>query len=137
VLAVLQGPSQYVSASWYPGRDMPSTVYYSAVHCYGSLKFHNDEELRAAVEELTERSEADIENGWRTSEIAESEITRRLPSILGFDLVIDRMEAKFKLGQDEPKLDALSVAERLLGSTNEATRTFGEQVRRYNIDRPE
>jgi transcriptional regulator len=33
VLAVFEGPSSYVTASWYPDRDMPPTIYYSAVHC--------------------------------------------------------------------------------------------------------
>ena len=83
-------------------RDMPPTVYYTAVHCYGSLKFQGDAALRAALEELITRCERLISDGWRTSEIPESDITRRLPEILGFDLDVSRIEAKFKLGQDEP-----------------------------------
>lgn len=30
-LAVFQGPVSYVTASWYPGRDMPPTYYYTFV----------------------------------------------------------------------------------------------------------
>lgn len=112
-LAIFEGPWSYVTASWYPRRDMPSTYYYTAVHCYGRLVFQTDEELDASLEALTRRMETPIPRGWSTSEIPRSEITRRFPSIIGFAFHIDRVEAKFKLGQDEPLKDALAVAGRL------------------------
>jgi transcriptional regulator len=135
VLAVFHGPNKYISASWYPKRDMPPTVYYTAVHCYGSLKFQNQGALREALEELTGRSEQNTQNGWQTSEIPESEITRRLPAILGFDLIIERIEAKFKLGQDEPKRDAMAVGHYMLQSADAADRVLGEMVVRFNENR--
>jgi transcriptional regulator len=135
VLAVFHGPSKYISASWYPLRDMPPTVYYTAVHCYGSLSFQDNATLREAIEELTNRSERGVPEGWRTSEIPESDVTRRLPKILGFDLLINRMEAKFKLGQDEPKRDAMAVGERLLLSEDPADRFLGGMIVRFNEDR--
>jgi transcriptional regulator len=135
VLAVFHGPSKYISASWYPLRDMPPTVYYTAVHCYGSLSFQNNATLREAIEELTNRSERGVPEGWRTSEIPESDVTRRLPKILGFDLLINRTEAKFKLGQDEPKRDAMAVGERLLLSEDPADRFLGGMIVRFNEDR--
>ena len=136
VLAIFEGPASYVTASWYPERSMPSTVYYTAVHCYGTLKFQDNGLLRGSLEELTTRSENRFPDGWKTSDIPESEITRRLPYILGFELKIERLEAKFKLGQDEPKQDALTVAEKLLASSNPQDRVLGEMTRRYNENRP-
>lgn len=136
LLAIFEGPSSYVTSSWYPGRDMPPTVYYASVHCYGTLRLQDQAKLRAALEELTNTSEAHFPNGWKTSEIPEKEISRRLPAILGFELPIDRLEAKFKLGQDEPKRDALAVAERLLASADPQDRILGEMTRRYNERRP-
>jgi transcriptional regulator len=131
-LAVFHGPSSYVTASWYPGRDMPPTVYYSAVHCYGPLKFQDQDQLLDSVETLTTRNEEKVPNGWKTSEIPMEAILRRLPAILGFELHIERMEAKFKLGQDEPKRDAMAVAERLLKSSNPQEVQLGTMVYRYN-----
>jgi transcriptional regulator len=135
-LAVFHGPSSYVTASWYPGRDMPPTVYYTAVHCYGRLEFQDQEELLASVEDLTTRSEAHVSGGWKTAEIPAADILRRLPAILGFELHVERMEAKFKLGQDEPKRDAMAVAERLLASGNPQDVALGRMVYRYNEARP-
>ena len=131
-LAIFHGPSSYVTASWYPGRDMPPTVYYSAVHCYGPLRFQDQEQLLDSVETLTGRSEEKVPNGWKTTEIPMEAILRRLPAILGFELHIERMEAKFKLGQDEPKRDAMAVAERLLRSGNPQDVQLGTMVYRYN-----
>jgi transcriptional regulator len=135
-LAIFEGPSSYVTASWYPRRDMPPTVYYTAVHCYGRILPQQTPELRAWLETLTEQSERDFANGWKSAEIPEPEITRRLPHIVGFELEIDRIEGKFKLGQDEPRRDAMAVAESLLQSDEPKQRTLGEMVRRYNESRP-
>ena len=128
-LAVFHGPYSYVTPSWYPNRDMPGTYYYTAVHCYGRVSPQSDGELEATLRILNDRMERPIAGGWSVDEVPRSEITRRLPSIAGFELEIERLEAKFKLGQDEPKKDALAVADRLAGTA------LGDAVRRANIDR--
>ena len=128
-LAVFHGPYSYVTPSWYPNRDMPGTYYYTAVHCYGSVRAQSDAELEATLRILNDRMERPIAGGWSMDEVPHSEITRRLPSIAGFELKIERLEAKFKLGQDEPRKDALAVAGHLAGTR------LGDAVRRANIDR--
>src|SRR5581483_1806692 len=115
-LAVFHGPYSYVTPTWYPNRDMPGTYYYMAVHCYCSVRAQSDAELERSLRILNDRMEQPVTNGWRIDEVPRSEITRRLPNIAGFELRIERLEAKFKLGQDEPKKDALAVADRLEAS---------------------
>ena len=134
-LAVFHGPYSYVTPSWYPNRDMPGTYYYTAVHCYGRIRTQSDAELEATLNRLNDRMERPIANGWQMDEVPHSDITRRLPHIVGFELEIDRFEAKFKLGQDEPRKDAMAVADRLRASA--ATAPLGEMVRRENVDRSE
>jgi transcriptional regulator len=130
-LAIFEGPWSYVTASWYPGRDMPSTYYYTAVHCYGRLEWQSDEELERSLEQLTRAMESPIPGGWSTAEIPRSEITRRFASIAGFAFHIERMEAKFKLGQDEPLRDALAVADQLEARNRE----FADLIRAQNAER--
>lgn len=134
-LAVFHGPWSYVTPSWYPKRDMPGTYYYAAVHCYGRVRQQSDEELETTLAVLNDRMEKPIPGGWRIDEVPRSEITRRLPNIAGFELEIQRLEAKFKLGQDEPKKDAMAVAGRLLASTDPEQRKLGALTRRANINR--
>lgn len=111
VLAIFEGPWSYVTASWYPMRDMPSTYYYTAIHCYGTIEFQDDVHLSDALEDLVERMESSFADGWKTNEIPRSEITRRFSGIAGFRMRVSRIEAKFKLGQDEPLRDALAIAD--------------------------
>jgi transcriptional regulator len=135
VLAVFHGPYSYVTSSWYPRRQMPPTYYYTAVHCYGHLHEQSRENLEASLEVLTESMESAVPSGWHTSEIPHAEITRRLPAIMGFEIAIERIEGKFKLGQDEPKDDALAVADHLAQSTDHSLRVLADAVRRHNSDR--
>jgi transcriptional regulator len=116
---------------------MPGTYYYTAVHCYGRVRAQSDAALEATLKILNDRMEKPIPGGWRIDEVPRSEITRRLPSIAGFEIEIERLEAKFKLGQDEPRKDALAVAARLAASPDSSQRELGEATRRANVDRPE
>ena len=134
-LAIFQGPWSYVTASWYPQRQMPSTYYYTAVHCYGDLEFQDDKKLDASLEDLTNRMESSHSNSWSTSEIPRSEITRRFTAIQGFRMKVSRLEAKFKLGQDEPIIDALAVATVLDGFTTAQDRRLAAMIRQQNAER--
>lgn len=136
-LAVFEGPASYVTASWYPKRDMPSTYYYTAVHCYGPIRFQPEHVLEHWLEALTNRMEASFPNAWRMTDIDHADVTRRLPLILGFEMEIQRIEGKFKLGQDEPKKDAMAVCEHIASSAQPASRELAEMIRRYNQDRPD
>ena len=134
-LAIFEGPYSYVTASWYPNRDMPSTYYYTAVHCYGNVVIQSEAELDESVEVLTRSMEDPIPGGWKTTEIERAAITRRYKSILGFELHIDRMEAKFKLGQDEPLKDALAVADRLEERSGADDPQLAQMIRDQNRGR--
>jgi len=135
VLAIFEGPWSYVTASWYPNRDMPSTYYYTAVHCTGTLELQDEPELDRSLEELVQRSESSYANGWSTDEIPRSEITRRFAGIVGFRIHVHRIEAKFKLGQDEPLQDALAVADNLDRQASPADRAVAALIRKHNQTR--
>jgi len=134
-LVIFQGPYSYVTGSWYPNRDMPSTVYYTAVHCYGKVQLQSNHELEHWLEVLTNRMEQPFPNGWKMTDIDHSGVTRRLNHIMGFEIPIERIEGKFKLGQDEPKRDAMAVAEKLANDMDASHRALSEMIRHYNESR--
>jgi transcriptional regulator len=135
VLAIFEGPWSYVTASWYPDRDMPSTYYYTSVHCTGTLEMQTEAELDESLEDLTRRMESPYPDGWHTSEIPRSEIVRRFSAIAGFRIRVSRIEAKFKLGQDEPLRDALAVAGVLEQHSSPQDRELAALIRRHNSSR--
>jgi transcriptional regulator len=134
-LVIFEGPSSYVTGSWYPNRDMPSTYYYTAVHCYGPIQLQTDGELEHWLDVLTTRMESDFPDGWKMADIDHSGITRRLNHILGFEIPIQRIEGKFKLGQDEPRKDAMAVAAKLALAADPVHRALSEMIRIHNQDR--
>ena len=136
-LAIFEGPYSYVTGSWYPARDMPSTYYYTAVHCYGRVRIQSVDELERWVGVLTRGMEAGYPNGWKMTDIPHSDITRRLPAIMGFEIEVSRIDGKFKLGQDEPTRDAMAVHEQLAQSGNASDRELAEMIRDYNAGRDE
>lgn len=135
VLAIFEGPWSYVTASWYPERQMPSTYYYTAVHCYGRIAFQDEEALDQSLETLVNSMESQYLNGWKTNEIPRSEVTRRFAGITGFRLHITRVEAKLKLGQDEPLKDALAVADALASHDAPRDRELAVWIRDQNMGR--
>ncbi|MGA7342089.1 MAG: FMN-binding negative transcriptional regulator [Terracidiphilus sp.] len=132
VLAIFEGPWSYVTASWYPGRDMPPTYYYTAVHCYGTIELQDEAALDGSIQVLTQRMESHYPNGWRSSEIPRQDVTRRFAEITGFRLHVTRLEAKFKLGQDEPVRDALAVADVLAEHQAPQDRVLASLIRKHN-----
>ena len=134
-LAIFEGPWSYVTASWYPNRDMPSTYYYTAVHCIGKVEMQTEAELDQSLEDLTRRMESHYPGGWSTSEIPRSEIVRRFSAIAGFRIRVSSVEAKFKLGQDEPLPDALAVAGVLESHNSPQDRDLAALIRRHNSSR--
>jgi transcriptional regulator len=94
-----------------------------------------NDELEHWLEILTGRMESRFPDGWKTTDVDHAAITRRLNHILGFEIPIQRLEGKFKLGQDEPKKDAMAVAGKLAQAPDTSQRILSEMVRLYNADR--
>ncbi len=109
-LALFSGPHHYISPSWYPstkehGKMVP-TWNYAVVHAHGRLCAVEDREwLRRHVEELVAREEARFAEPWKVADAPEKYIDAMLGGIVGLELTIDRLEGKWKLGQNRLPAD--------------------------------
>ena len=109
-LAIFQGPSSYVSPSWYPskqetGKVVPTWVYI-AVHAHGRLRIIDDGAwLRQHVEALTDLHEADRPTAWQVSDAPESYVGAMMRGIVGLELLVERLEGAWKLNQHKPPAD--------------------------------
>jgi transcriptional regulator len=117
-LAIFIGPHSYISPGWYPtkratGKVVP-TWNYVAVHATGRLRFFDDaESLRRIVTRLTERHEAPRAEPWAVTDAPADFIAGMLRAIVGFELVIERLEGKWKMSQNRPAEDRAGVVEGL------------------------
>jgi len=106
MLVIFSGPHGYISASWYAERDSAPTWNYTTVHCYGRVRVYDTDPANIQhLGTLVEQHEAERPDRWRMHELGRGGMQRRLPNIVVFELPITRLEAKFKLGQDERPQD--------------------------------
>jgi transcriptional regulator len=114
VLVIFRGPEGYVSPNWYPskhetGREVP-TWNYAVVHVHGRLRVVEDADwLRQLLERLTDRHETNQPKPWHVSDAPEDHTQKLLRAIVGLEIIIDRIEGKFKLSQNHPVANRTGV----------------------------
>lgn len=133
VLTIFSGPDAYVSPAWYPakaehGKVVP-TWNYIAVHAYGQAEVFDDaERLLALVSRLSQRHEAGRAQPWAVSEAPPDYIDSMLRAIVGFALPIQRLEGKWKLGQNRSAADQSGVREGLNASLDARDRELAARM---------
>jgi transcriptional regulator len=134
-LAVFLGPDAYVSPNWYEskrehGRVVP-TWNYVAVHAWGPVRLIEDPvDLRALVDRLTRRHEANEPQPWNITDAPESYLRDQLRGIVGLEIAITRIEGKWKLSQNRPEADIQGVIDALDASGSPSDRATADAVRR-------
>jgi transcriptional regulator len=124
-LVIARGPDAYITPSWYAskaehGRVVPTWNYLTA-HVYGTLTVHDDPDWVAdVVRRLTEHHEADRPRPWSVDDAPEKFVNGQLRAIVGVEVTIRRIEAKFKLSQNRAAADIDGVIEGLRESGDDA-----------------
>ena len=100
-MAIVRGPDAYISPAWYAakrehGRVVPTWNYITA-HIHGELVIHDDQAwVEANVRALTARHEASRPVPWSVDDAPGPYIEGQLRAIVGVEILISRIEAKFK-----------------------------------------
>ena len=109
-LAIINGPDAYISPSWYDtkrehGRVVPTWNYVTA-HVYGELRIHDVPSwVETNVRELTTKYESERNHPWAVDDAPTAYISGQLRAIVGVELRITRIDAKFKLSQNRSQAD--------------------------------
>lgn len=108
VLAIFQSPvHHYISSSWY-GKPSPPTWDYMSVHVYGRAKVITGEALWQSVKRLVDRHEQ-ISERPVSLETMPDKVQGMLKGVTGFEILVDRYEAAFKLSQNKSDADFQSI----------------------------
>ena len=114
-LMIFHGPHAYISPSHYDTRESVPTWNYGAVHIYGTAKtFAEPEHLLNMLQDLIPTFDVTYEQQWAS--LSEAYRQRMLNHIVGFEIAVTRLEAKFKLSQNRTRkeqqqiIDSLRVA---------------------------
>ncbi|HLW66952.1 MAG TPA: FMN-binding negative transcriptional regulator [Gemmataceae bacterium] len=133
-LAVFQGPESYISPSWYAtkketGRVVP-TWNYAVVHAYGFLRIMDDANwVKSLVERLTAVHESSLPQPWSASDAPADYIESRLEAIVGIEMVITRLQGKWKMSQNQPGANRAGVIDGLRSLGTPLAAEVADQIR--------
>jgi transcriptional regulator len=99
---LFMGPNDYVSPSWMSDRMQAPTWNYACVNLDVRMEFlDNHADLDRIVRDLVDAMEEGRPNRWRPEEM-HARYEKLLRYIIPFRAHVLAIQAKFKLGQDEP-----------------------------------
>ncbi|GGJ89081.1 FMN-binding negative transcriptional regulator [Pseudomonas matsuisoli] len=132
-LVIFNGPDAYITPSWYAakaehGKVVP-TWNYIAVHAYGRAEIIEDApRLLDIVSRLTDKHEHSRPSPWSVNDAPLDYIDGMLKAIVGFALPIERIEGKWKLGQNRSEADFAGVRNGLSHSADALDRDLSTHM---------
>jgi transcriptional regulator len=124
VLLVFSGYETYISPSSYPTKKethkVVPTYNYLSVHINGTLSAIQSEENKyQIVKILTDQMESGRDNPWAVADAPKDYIETMLANIVGIELIIEKIEAKWKVSQNRPAKDRQGVIDDLRQNIND------------------
>lgn len=131
VLCQFLSPHAYVSASWYVEAGDVPTWNFVQVTVAGRLRPLADTEARWVIEETVREHEHRRPDPAAVTDMART-IDRLIGGIRAFEVLVSRIEGRFKLSQNRSDADREAVIARL-GAGDEAQRQVGELMRAEHL----
>ena len=134
VLVVFQGTEHYITPSWYPQKAVDGKVVptwnYAIVQVRGAARIIDDAAwLHANVSALTDQHEGSRQKPWAVSDAPDAFIASQLKGIVGIEIEIAGLDAKFKASQNRPEPDRVGVAHGLAAETDAEAPAMRELVK--------
>lgn len=107
---VFRGPHGYISPTCYQTNPAVPTWNFAVVHATGKLTAITDPAaLHAFLARLIRKFENYEGTTFDFSKVPDSYLKPMLANIVGFDMRIELLEGKFKLGQERPEADRQGI----------------------------
>jgi transcriptional regulator len=127
-LAIFHGAHAYISPSLYENRESVPTWNYAAVHVYGKARLVVEPEpLLDILHDSIQTFDPSYQEQW--SGLGEEYRTRMLSHIVGFEIVAESLEGKFKLSQNRTKTEQARERDTLSASRDSAVAGVGKLMR--------
>jgi transcriptional regulator len=132
-LAIFQGPSSYITPSWYPSKQQTGKVVptynYIVVHAHGPLRTYEDPELLLDnVRSLTELHEEPFPQRWSVADAPPDFIREQLKGIVGIEIPISRLEGKWKVSQNRVPADRQGVMDGLRAAGDVKSLAMADEI---------
>jgi transcriptional regulator len=125
VLVVFRAEHAYISPNWYPSKHdthlLVPTWNYRVVHVHGRVRVHTDQRFLLRVlgklsrthENRIHEQMPDPAGPWGPKHMPHDALMERLQHIVGLEIAVERLEAKFKLSQNRSDADRLAAAQKV------------------------
>lgn len=131
-LTIFHGPHAYISPSNYVTPENVPTWNYGAVHVYGNARLYStQEDLLGMLHDLIPTFEAAYEQQWNS--LSEAYRTRMLGHIVGFEIAVTKIEAKFKLSQNRTPQEQQNVIDALCPAHDTTSAETGRLMREQGL----
>ena len=128
-LTIFHGAHAYISPSHYDTRESVPTWNYGAVHAYGNAQvFSSPDDLLPMLNQLVGSFDASYGGQW--AELSAAYRERMLSHIVGFEIAVTRIKAKFKLSQNRTREEQSKI----ISSLGESSDTVISGVARLMRD---
>ena len=107
---VFHGPHAYISPRWYMERPAVPTWNYAVVHAIGTPTVVDDQQrLAAIIDETLGTFDPALRDPATEGYLPDAYRARLLNAIVGFEMPIERLDGKFKLGQNRSAEDQAGI----------------------------
>lgn len=107
---VFHGPHAYISPTWYTERPALPTWNYAVVHAIGTPTVFDDQQrLAEIIDETLGTFEPALRDPLADGYPPEDYRAPLLKAIVGFEMPIERLDGKFKLGQNRSAQDQAGI----------------------------
>jgi len=129
-LAIFTGAHAYISPSSYVKHENVPTWNYIAVHAYGVPKTITFDEAPDAMDkminDMVDIYEAEYKSQWQS--LSKEYQEGMMKGIVGFEMIVTRLEGKYKLSQNRSEVDRWNVSNTLLQSSDPIARAVGTEM---------
>jgi transcriptional regulator len=110
-VAVFHGPHSYISPGWYGRPEGVPTWNFAVVHASGrTAPIAEKKSMREVLARLIGKFEAQYGSGrYEFSRLSDGAVSGMMNGITGFEMRIEAIEGKFKLGQERSAADRAGI----------------------------
>jgi transcriptional regulator len=130
VLVVFSGPHAYVSPTWYEEQNVVPTWNYVAVHAYGKCELVDESTTQQILADYVTTYERSLPTPWQL-DTESTYFTKLSQAVVGFQITITRLEAKWKLNQNHPQERRERAARHLSECDDADSKTIAELMKAW------
>lgn len=134
VSAIFHGPNAYISPNWYASqaetKQFVPTWNYTAVHAHGQMKLIDSADwMREHLTQFSNALESHLNQPWSIDDAPANHIDKLLTHLIGVEIIIEKLEGKWKVSQNRPERDRHSAAAELEKTGNSNALAIAQLMR--------